>query len=127
MRFHWRGFYYNGAPFESVGMSSPHHLYPDSPRRLETILWLKMIYNCCPTMSPNGRIFSNVRQDISLKMNALEHLRESRLQVDNARTDPDRLKALALYDQAIRNFQQITGSDKKVVTDPTEPHEVLGR
>lgn len=50
--------------------------------------------------------------DIQLKIRALERLSEARLRLENAKTPADQLEALRLYDQAIKNFQQLVHSQR---------------
>ena len=54
-------------------------------------------------------------QNISAKLSALERVHESRLRVDAAHTDTERREALALYDQAIKEFQQVLAPEHRKV------------
>ena len=142
----WRGFYYIGAPLlcrdEFSASSLPHGRVPglawtsppgeglgDAEAEFlfvvpdailtATILWLKMASGVAPAYYRMLEFLKNVPQHISLKISALERIRDSRLQVDRAQTLADRKEALALYDQAIKHFQRLVDHDKVSLSSTT--------
>ena len=65
-------------------------------------------------MSPDDS-FVIVPEDFAAKLSALERIHESRLRVDATHTDTARREALAQYDQAIKEFQQLLRSEHRTV------------